>query len=408
MKLFIFLLVPIFVSCSHDRKQETLVAIKCGNLFDAQNGVWKKNQLLLVQKGIIQEVRHSVIPSEAEIVDYSDYYIIPGLIDAHSHVFLNDSTRGKDFLQGPLQFIINTPEKERHALGIRRLKSLLKSGFTSVRDLGYQGNNESFILSNFGSRFYSSGSGWTPRYGQFLPQTSEEIIRHEYKLLIEPFPESYSHTLLKIYADEEPNPTITDVQVLKNWVSWAHQRSLKVSAHAMYQQSIQNAIDVGVNSIEHGNEITPLQLELMASKKIIFVPTYTTSLFLLPKLRKWKTDYMQTISEVVCKNLKAAREKKVELAFGSDNYYSLEDEGFPFGRSTLEILLAYRNCGLSPKEILKASTYTAARSMGKENEVGQLKAGAFADFIVLKKNPETDLEVLRRPKAIYQDGKRIQ
>lgn len=401
-----FILFFLLFSCSTvPTNHPKFTVVKCGFVFDSKSGAWIKDQTLLIRNGIISEVNPKSIPSGALVLDYSKQYVIPGLIDAHTHVFLDDPTFTKEFAQGLLDFVQKTSDQQRTELGRARLKSLLQSGFTSVRDLG---NNGDVAVSsvNEGSRIYSSGDGFSPQFGQFPQGTAEKIIWKEYRPLTK-LPEDFPYDLVKVYADEEPNYSFADQKTLNHLVHEAHKRKLKVAAHGILKEGIERAINANVDSLEHGSEISDDQLRSLSKKDIILVPTYADVLLSLPLLKKYKISQTDEVVNRNCGNIKRALSYKVPLAFGSDNYFSFEKENLSFGEATLEILLAYEKCGMNPLQLLRASTFEAARTMGKEKVVGQITIGAHADFIVLKNNPSESLKELKTPYAIYQDGKKV-
>lgn len=398
------LLLLLLLSCAGLREQKGRVAIHCGQLFDSEKGIWLKRQTLLIQDGVIKAVNPSVLPAGTKEIDYSQEFIIPGLIDAHTHVFLEDPTFTADFAKGLRDFIATHSDGDRQALGERRLKSLLKSGFTSVRDLGNQGGVKISSVSKDGARLFSSGPGFSPREGQLPPGTTGAELRREYLSLSDTPPQNYSYDLVKVYADEDPNPNVANVDDVRKWVKWAHKRNLKVAGHAILNSGIDVAIEAGVDSIEHGTHVTRKQLLKMKKKGIIFVPTYADSLLLHTSLKSLSKPHTDEVVARTCSNIRSSKEAGVQLAFGSDNYFSTEGLGISFGEGTLEILQGYRHCGLSGAEIIQAATYTAARTMGKERVVGSFRKGAFADFVVLSEDPVERIETIRKPVAVYLNG----
>lgn len=402
---FFFIILLLFSCSTVPTNHSKFTVVKCGFVFDSKNGEWIKDQTLLISNGIISEINPKSIPSGALILDYSKQFVIPGLIDAHTHVFLDDPTYTKDFSQGLLEFVQKTNDQQRTELGRARLKSLLQSGFTSVRDLG---NNGDVAVSKVtdGSRIYSSGDGFSPQYGQFPQGTAEKIIWKEYRPLTK-LPEDFPYDLVKVYADEEPNYSFAEQKTLNHIVHEAHKRKLKVAAHGILKSGIEIAINANVDSLEHGSEITDDQLRMLAKKDIILVPTYADVLLSLSVLKQYKIPQTSEVVSRNCTNIQKAHSLKVPLAFGSDNYFSFEKEGLSFGQATLEILLAYGKCGLSAREVLKASTFEAARTMGKEKVVGQIIAGAHADFIVFKNSPTETLNELKNPHAVFKDGIKV-
>ncbi len=401
-----FLIFFLILSCSHlTEKDGEDILVKCGHLLDPVNMSWLKDQSILIRNGRVVEINPQSIPSGTRKLDYSDNYIIPGLVDAHSHVFLNDPTMGRDFSEGLLKFTKTNSKKERLKLGEDRLNSLAWSGFTTVRDLGNMGAIRRDELPKSGARIYSSGPGFTPGNGQFPPGAIDGA--GEYLPLKGQFPETFSFDLVKLYADEEPNPVIADKKTFTAWVKAARARNLKVSAHGILREGIKVAIAGNADTIEHGTEISASMLHEMKKKGIIFVPTYAEILFNRPELKKYKTSYVDEVTLKTCHNIRTASRMKVKLAFGSDNYFSLENDKISFGEGTLEILLSYRNCGLSPMEILRIATSGASETFSNDNTIGKITPGGFADFIVLTGNPGVHLDELKKPLAVYMLGKKI-
>ncbi len=392
------LLFVLIFSCAHlqDKTQEDLL-VKCGFLLDSVNMIWLKDQTVLIRDGKVIEINPVTIPPGTRKLDYSQNYIIPGLIDAHSHVFLDDPTMGDDFSRGLLAFLNKTTKEERLKLGETRLNSLAWSGFTTVRDLGNMGRIRREELPKSGAHIYSSGAGFTPGIGQFPPGTIDSF--GEYLSLKGSFPTEYSFDLVKMYADEEPNLSFADQKIFTEWVQAARAKGLKVSAHAILKRGIQIAINANADTIEHGTEISASGLHQLKKKGIIFVPTYAEVLFHKPDLKK--------DAEKICHNIRTANRMGVKMAFGSDNFFSLEGRKMNFGEGTLEILLAYRKCGLSAMEVLKIATSNAAETISSAPTGGILAPGYSGDFIVLKENPGVNLEELKRPVAVFLRGQKI-
>ena len=384
--------------------KKSTVAIHCGHLFDSEKGIWLKRQTLLIQDGVIKALNPVVLPHGTKEIDYSQEYILPGLVDAHTHVFLEDLTYTGDFAKGLRDFMETHSDQKRLELGERRLSSLLKSGITSVRDLGNQGDVKLSAVSKKGARLFSSGPGFSPRDGQLPKGTPDELLRKEYRNLSDDLPQDFPYDLVKVYADEDPNPNVARVEDVRKWITWAHKKNLKVAGHAILQPGIEVAIDAGVDSLEHGTHITRQQLLAMKKKEMLFVPTFADSLLLQPSLKSLLKNHTKEVVSKTCSNLRLAKEAGVEIAFGSDNYFTMDEFGISFGEGTLRILLGYRNCGFSGNEIIRAATYSAAKTMGKEKLVGSLREGAFADFIVLSKDPSEHIGILETPSAVYLNG----
>lgn len=399
------LVLLAFISCSSiTEKSSSVSVIKCGHLFDSISGTWKKNQILLIEEGRIREVNPEKIPSDAALLDFTDHFIVPGLIDSHTHLFLEDETFGQDMKLGLLNFVNEKSVRDREELGVQRGRSLLKAGFTSVRDLGNQGkvDIEKIKKLTYLPRIFSSGPGFTPSLGQFPPGTSQSIIHSEYLFYTDPLP---STDLIKVYADEDPNEMVTSPANLTKVINAAHAEKKKVASHASLTSAIDHSIEAGADTIEHGIFITDKQLQTMSEKSIIFVPTLADSLFLDPKLSSVKRSHAEGMTIRNCQNIRKAKARHVQIAFGSDNFFSLEKFGFSFGEATMRMLIEMEKCGLTRNEVLMSATSIAAKTAGREDEIGSLKKGAYADFIVLKKDPRATLLSLFFPHAVYKSGK---
>jgi imidazolonepropionase-like amidohydrolase len=357
---------------------------------------------MLIKEGKIVALNPKVWEKNIQILDLNNFFIIPGLIDAHTHVFLEDATYGKDFSKGLLEFYQGHTLKERKNLASRRSKALLKMGFTAIRDLGNDGGIGIFNFENDEVRLYSSGPGFTPKFGQFPSGTSEKIIFKEYARLDEfslGLLKAGNRKVLKLYADEDPNPILAPPLLLKKWSARGHELGLKVAIHAILPKAIQAAIEAGPDSIEHGSWVTEMQLKQMAKKKITWVPSTGQRALMIANFNHNSKELTS-----ICTMIAKAYNAGVEVVFGSDNYFSLEKYGLDFGAATLEALIYLGQCGLPSSEVLKAATFNAGRLLG-DRSLGILNVGSYADFIVYKEDPLKELSVLRRPMKVFKAGK---
>jgi imidazolonepropionase-like amidohydrolase len=382
--------------------------VRAGHVFDPVTGQWQKNQQLEIKSGKISSITKVIKENNQKVINLGDFYIVPGLIDAHTHLFLSDPTFEQDFSKGLLQFVTSTSHKDRKNLGEKRARSLLMKGFTAVRDLGNDGRlNKHDINSDL--RIYSSGPGHVPKWGQFPPGTPDKIIFQEYER-INPNTlkqlDDFKHITVKIYADEEPNETLTSPEVLKEWVKKAHENNLKVAVHGILPKAIQAAIDAKADSLEHGTALNESQMKQMAAQKMVWVPSMGSKVLTRPELKTIKPHHVSKELDLTCSKISKAKEMGVKIAFGSDNYFSLEKSGISFGESTLEALLFLSECNVSSSEILKMATLHAAELIG-DKSVGDLKVGSYADFVVYKKDPLKDLTVLKSPYKVFKAGQEV-
>jgi imidazolonepropionase-like amidohydrolase len=384
--------------------------VRAGNVLDVKNGIWRKNQTFLISQGRIVAWNPSKVAAKTKELDLTNKYLIPGLIDSHTHLLLDDGTLGKNFSEGLLEFYKKNSIDKRHELATFRSASLLRSGFTSVRDLGNSGSAIIYKLKNSNLRFFSSGPGHVPHLGQFPVGTSEKIIKNEYAKMDEAALsklQKFKRTTLKLYADEDPNSTFTDPLILKRWTEKGHGLGLKVATHATFSPAIQASIDAGVDSIEHGTFATSEQFKIMAKKNIFWVPSTGSQILIHKKFEKLRADHITKEIKILCQKIPEAYKSGVKIAFGSDYYLSLEKFDVSFGEATIEALLFLQTCGLPAIEVIRAATLYPAELLGLK-EIGRLEEGAWADFVVLKDDPLTNLSRLKAPVAVYLAGSKTE
>jgi len=179
---------------------------------------------------------------------------------------------------------------------------------------------------------------------------------------------------------------------MKAIVKMAYRYNKKVTAHATNDLAVWEAVTAGVDGIEHGYQISDTTLTLMANKGVVLVPT-DLSRPLFHKLYdivdfKWNREKnLERAKDRYQDRLQRAIKAGVTIVTGSDNYLDFE---MPQGEAAKNILVAYQEEGMKPLRILSSSTYLSAKFMDKENELGIIKKGAFADIIAVKGDIEND------------------
>ena len=399
----------VLMLCSRMAMSETFL-IRAGHILNVEDGVWQKDQIVLIQNGRIKKIGLNKIPAKSTVIDFSKNYIIPGLIDSHTHLFLDDPSYGKSYASGMLAFYKKNNLASRHLLATKRAQSLVGNGVTAVRDLGQSGPKLIKKMGESHLRFFSSGPGYTPRDGQLPQGTSKDIIFSEYarfddKSFLELT--SNGRKTLKLYADEDPNPALTDPSLLKKWASKGRDLGLKIAIHAIFKTSIQASIDAGADSIEHGTHVSQDQLNMMARRNIYWVPSTGSAIFLDDKLKSARSEHISNELKTLCQKIPIANKSRVKLVFGSDFYYSTEALGVTFGEAVIEALLYLHQCGLPPLEAIRSATLYASQLLGI-SEIGRLAEGAWADFVVLKDDPLTDMNNIKTPVGVYIGGKKVQ
>lgn len=397
--------------------------IRAGRIFDSEKGTMSGPQEILVAKGRIVEVASRVnAPKGARVVDLSKYTVLPGLIDAHTHLLYLEDPRNGGALEGVKAVSIEgTPLRALH--GAARARTFLAAGITSVRDLGNSGRFGDVALRSAirdgsvdGPRMIVSGPGLSPPGGQFpgvLPGF-QSLVDEEYRIVRGPVDAalavqenvSQGAKVIKIYSNNTPNPGALSPAELEAIVSTARLLGVRVAAHATDDAAVWRATMAGVNSIEHGYEVSDSTLRLMAQKGTFLVPTdvdtltavaYAKAAGMEGPIPQGLVDYMKSERERLMRAVKAG----VPIAAGSDMYIAL---GTAQGSAAKRVLFAYIQAGLTPVQVLQAATVNDARLLGSENELGVIKPNAYADIIAVNGNPLDDFSAIERVVWVMKGG----
>jgi imidazolonepropionase-like amidohydrolase len=409
LKYFLLCCLSLGINSTIAQSLETSPAtyIKAGKLFDSENAKIFFDYIIKVENNKIIEVGKDIsIPENAKTIDLSDYTILPGLIDGHTHLMSLETLSEPGYITNQILF---EGDAIRVLRGANRAKSFLESGFTAIRDLGDSGPFLDVALkkainegTTIGPRMYVSGPIISSEGGQVpgLMKSKRDVIASDYTIIrsvdeaINAVREhvTYGADIIKICANNTPNNTSLTIDEMAAIVKMAHRYNKKVTAHATNDLAVWEATTAGVDAIEHGYQISDSTLRLMASKGTAFVPTdLSKQLFSkLLELNDFEGDkdkayegYRNQMQDRLQRAIKAG----VTILTGSDNYINFE---MPQGEAAKHILLAYLEEGMKPFQILQSSTYLSAKFMGKENQIGSIKKGAFADIIAVRGDIQND------------------
>tara|TARA_R110000850_G_scaffold16697_1_gene51711 strand:+ start:50330 stop:51574 length:1245 start_codon:yes stop_codon:yes gene_type:complete len=400
------------------------VYIKAGHLYDSEQKVLIKNKTIQLRGTTIVSISDwNSIPQNAKIIDLSDYTVLPGLIDAHTHVLFSQ-TPVDDFAEHSIQTLVMEGDALRALRGAKRAKAYLDVGITSIKDLGNSGLFLDVALrdaidegSIAGPRIFASGPIMAAAGGQIygVPSKQQHIIEQEYRIIknVEDARNAVREhvnqnvDLIKICADNLPNRTLLSFDEMKAIVQTAHEYNLTVTAHAVTNQSAWNAITAGVDGIEHGFNIADTTLALMAQKKVFLVPTENSRAYMenyakMVGMGDDEVDWIDYYMENMTKRLQSALDKGVPVLAGSDNYM---DVGVSRGVSSRDMFRFYFEAGMKPLDILHAATYLSAVHLNKEKEIGNLIPRAKADIIAVKGDLEGNfLNTLENLVFVMKDG----
>ena len=374
-----------------------------GRVFDGLE--MRENATIIVdsRKGIISGFgeRGSIDePKEGKLISDEDITILPGLIDAHVHFF--GATKGQTLMDWAL-----VPDSLAVLRSVKDLKTLLQSGFTSVRELG---TKSGAILAQAAAE----GAFESPRIiscSRALAQTGGDDDPSSLPLDLAQELASYSYfcdgpwdcrkavrkvvrdggRVVKIYASGgfaqggkvKLQFTIDEIRAI---VDEAHRSGIKVAAHAYGEEALTNVVEGGVDSIEHGLGLTPDIAKMIAAKRIFYIPTLVTYL----KMKSYTNNPAREkmVNKHLTEDLKIAKENNVKVVSGSD---IVGDEARPHGRNYEEIVEEAKFLG--NQEALVAATSRAAQCLDVEH-LGLIKEGYIADLIVVKGNPLKNIQAL--------------
>jgi len=410
-----FLFVALFAAAQLAAQPVTIV--KAARLLDPRTGTMLSPAAVLIENGTIKEVGSpstvdAAAPAGVKTIDLGSATLLPGLIDAHTHLLL-DVTPPSDaeiarryngrFVPGLLLAIAAMSPSERVLRGAQLAREDLESGFTTVRNLGHSGIDGDTSLRDAinagrvpGPRMLAAARKLTSpgSYAQSLnPALADAIQRQEF-LFVDgadgarrAVRENVSHGVDLIKVAIGDDITAAEMTAI---VDEAHRQHLKVAVHAFTPPNIQMAIDAGADSIEHGNDVTEEQLRTMRDKGIFFdlTPTFYTS---SDRSRQRATALVQRV-------LKSG----VKFAAGSDMCWF--HPGKTRGEASAAMFSALHDVGMPPLDIIRAVTINAAEMLGWQDRVGAIERGKFADLVAVAGDPLADITELERVRFVMKDG----
>lgn len=412
MKRLSLLILVLALAVSASIAQVT--AIRAGRVVDPATGNVALNQVILVEGQDIREIGPNVtIPVGAAVIDLSKQTVMPGMFDAHTHLCMN-MQHNRD--HGRYYFTTLLDSNARRAIqGTVNAASMLEYGFTTIRDVGNEGNyactevRREIERGNIpGPTMFNAGRIIAPYGGQFLLQPDKQGLaepeyffadtRDEIKKAIRQNIH-YGANVIKLVVDDQDY--IYSVDDIKFAIEEAHLAGMKLAAHCWTEAGALNAAKAGVDSIEHAVVITEEALAIAKKNGVAIVPTPFTELD--ARLSGQPGSLKELDGKWFVDPVKRAYKAGVPLVFGPDVIFNTKE--YPRGRVSIETIDDWKLTGLPNLAILQSLTTNAAKLLGVDKQRGSLKAGMKADIIAVKDNPLEKIETVKSVVFVMKNGK---
>ena len=398
--------------------EKNIIAINGGLLIDGNGDLPIKNAVVLIEDSVVkaagkkEEVK---IPNDADIINAKGKTIMPGMIDAHVHLA---SVVGVS--PDPVDAILRTPEPLLLLHAAKHAREMLEAGFTAIRDcvgMKQQNHDNVFLKCAIemdlipGPRVITcswvettGGHGdaelnmiyaWPIRVDSVCADGPWEIrkrVREAARAGADQIKTGNSGHYLKFGPMGNSGGLVRSFtkEEFLALVDEAHVNGMKVMCHSGGSiEAIMQAIEVGVDTIEHASPLNDEVIQMLVKSKIIIVPTLSIPM-------RFQKNSARTRAKLA--EIGKAHKAGVQIAMGTDTYRNTRDY---WGKNAFE-LQGYVEAGMTEMEAIVSATKTAAEALGLENYVGTIEKGKLADIIIVDGNPLTNIKILQdKEKILY-------
>jgi imidazolonepropionase-like amidohydrolase len=422
--------LALFVSLA--MASDSTIVLKAARLFDGKSKSLLENGVVIVQGDKILDAGSNLsVPDGAQVIDLGDVTLSPGFMDAHTHLTTDFSG---NYNERRLQELdLNVSEQAIKAT--KHARATVEAGFTTVRDLGSRfvasrefvdvalrnSINKGVIvgprmlvatkgIGATGGHFDPTSGfrdflfGREPDYTDGIADGPEEIrkaVRFEVKNGADVIKAAVSGGVLSL-ADEVDTPQLTPAEMAA-LVDESHRLRRKVAVHCHGDQAAREAIEAGVDSIEHGSFMKPETLSRMKNKGTFLTPTLMAAEYIMSKIGQYPP-VLQAKAKAAfnarSEMFRNAVKMGVKISFGTDAAV------FPHGQNAKEFKLMV-DLGMKPLDALKSATASDAELLGIAPKVGTLEKGKLADIIAMPGDPTADITVTEQVSFVMKEGKII-
>ena len=415
MKKIFTVIIFVFIAANISIFAQQVTAIRAGKLVMPETGETLLNQIIIVEGSQIKEVGNNIkIPNGADVIDLSKAVVMPGMFDNHAHMAMRVDRNGVE--RGSLDYYdLRNTNAQRAIHAVINSRDMLESGFTTIVDIGNDGNyvmsdirrsidrglipgptviNAGRIIAPFGGQYQLNPerrSIGEPEY--FYADTPDEIIKAVRENA------HFGARIIKIVVDDQPY--IYSVDDIKLIIAEAKNAGLRVAAHCVTERGARNAAEAGISSIEHGFTMSDETLQIAKKNNVVLVATdftesawaaYGASAESVKRNRVKLTDRMQRGYKI-----------GVTFAFGSDLVFYDKDQ--TRGQWTISQIDSWIEAKVPNSEILKALTTNGAKLNGIEKRRGSIQKNFAADIIATTENPLENIAALKNVTFVMKNGK---
>ncbi len=402
-----------------------VAVIRAGTLIDPRTDAPKHNQVIVIRGDKIESVgdaSSAQVPAGAKVIDLSNATVLPGLIESHTHIFL----QGEDPALGGYDIqLLKFPLAYRAARATVSARRALEQGFTTIRDMETEGAGYGDVGIKMavdqgyipGPRIFTTTRGISTTGGYPLEGYAPEIqVPKGVQIIDGPVEarkaarEQLDHGAdwIKVYmthrswADKEGHlvsqPTLT-VEELKPIVDEAHGWGRKVACHAYNGEGLHRALDGGCDSIEHGLGLDDAAIAQMKRQGTWYCPTIAIY------YKEWSPENTPAGQRDRARAAEHEQSFKKALAAGIKIVFGTDVGGFSWTEPIAQEFPYMVKFGMSPMEAIRAATVSPAEMLGMTGQIGILAPGAYADVIAVWGDPLKDITELERVKFVMHNGK---